>query len=106
MQFGITMFVHDESIAPDDLARAVEERGLDSLFLPEHSHVPVQYSIPAWIGQPLPGYFAHMLDPFVALTAAAAATERIRLGTAVCLLAQRDPIVTAKVIATLDLLSR
>jgi probable F420-dependent oxidoreductase len=104
MQFGVTMFVTDVSIGPAELAREAEARGFDSLFLPEHTHIPVSRVTPAPLGEPLPEEYRHTLDPFLALTAAAAATTKIRLGTGICLVAQRDPIVTAKEVATLDLL--
>jgi probable F420-dependent oxidoreductase len=105
MRFGVTMFATDVSIGPADLAREAEDRGFDSFFLPEHTHIPTSRRTPAPLGEPLPEEYRRTLDPFLALTAAAAATSRIRLGTGICLLAQRDPIVTAKEVATLDLLS-
>jgi probable F420-dependent oxidoreductase len=105
MRFGVQLFVTDQSIAPDVAAREAEARGFDSMFIPEHTHIPVNRRTPPPMGEPLPVQYYRCLDPFVALTAAAAATERLRVGTAVCLVAQRDPIVLAKEIATLDLLS-
>ena len=105
MRFGVTMFVNDRSIRPDDFARAAEERGFYSLYVPEHTHIPSSRATPAPMGEPLPDYYSRMLDPFVALTTAAAATERIRVGTAVCLVMERDPIVTAKEVATIDFLT-
>lgn len=105
MRFGITMFPTDKSIRPDELARATEERGFDSLWFPEHTHIPVSRLTPAPAGEPLAEEYYRSLDPFVALTAAAAVTERIRLGTGIALVAQRDPITAAKEVATLDLLS-
>lgn len=105
MRFGITMFATDEAMRPDALARAVEERGFDSLWFPEHTHIPASRRTPAPMGEPLPDAYWHTLDPFVALTAAALATSRLRVGTGVCLVAQHDPIVLAKAIASLDLLS-
>ena len=105
MRLGVTMFVTDRSIGPDALAREVEARGLDSLFVPEHTHIPVGRRTPAPMGEPLPEQYRRTYDPFIALTAAASATSRIRLGTGVCLVAQRDPIVTAKEVASLDLYS-
>ncbi len=105
LRFGITMFVTDTSIAPGELAREVEERGFDSLFFPDHTHIPSARITPAPMGEPLPGQYARMLDVFIALTAAAGATQRLRIGSAVALIAQRDPIVTAKETATIDLLS-
>jgi probable F420-dependent oxidoreductase len=105
MKLGITMFPTDTSIAPDRLAREAEARGFDSLFFPEHTHIPVARRTPYPAGGTLPEEYSHSLDPFVALAAAAAVTSRIRLGTSVCLVAQRDPIVLAKEVASLDHLS-
>jgi probable F420-dependent oxidoreductase len=105
VRLGVTMFVTDRSIGPDVLAREVEARGLDSLYVPEHTHIPVARRTPAPMGEPLPEEYRRTYDPFVALTAAASATTRIRLGTGICLVAQRDPIVTAKEVASLDLFS-
>jgi probable F420-dependent oxidoreductase len=105
VHFGITMFVTDTSIGPGELAHEVEERGFDSLFIPDHTHIPSARTTPAPMGEPLPDQYARMLDVFIALTAAAAATQRLRIGSAVALIAQRDPIVTAKEVATIDLLS-
>jgi probable F420-dependent oxidoreductase len=100
------MFGTDQAMRPDELARAAEERGLWSLYLPEHTHIPVSRRTPPPTGdEVLPEYYARSFDPFVALTAAAAATERLRVGTGICLVAQRDPIVTAKAVASLDRLS-
>ena len=105
MKIGIAMFVTDYSIRPDDLARAVEERGFESLWMPEHTHIPVSRKSP-WGGGPvLPDYYRETLDPFVALTAAAAATKRIKLATGICLVVERDPIHTAKQVASVDYLS-
>ena len=105
MRFGVQIFVTDVSIAPDEVAREAEARGFDSLFVPEHTHIPSARNTPAPMGEPLPVQYRRCLDPFVALTAAAAATEKLRVGTAICLVAQRDAIVTAKEVATLDYLS-
>ena len=105
MEFGVTIFLTDRSIGPAEIAREAEARGFTSLFLPEHTHIPTARRTPAPMGEPLPEEYWHILDPFVALTAAAAATERLRVGTGICLVAQRDPFVTAKEVATLDLLS-
>jgi probable F420-dependent oxidoreductase len=106
MQFGVTMFGTDQAMRPDELARAAEERGFVSLYVPEHTHIPVSRRTPPPTGDgALPEYYARSLDPFVALTVAAAATDRLRVGTGICLVAQRDPIVTAKTIASLDCLS-
>ena len=107
MRYGITMFPTDRSIGVVELARAAEERGLDSLWLPEHTHIPVGRKTPWPAGpdRPLPDFYKRALDPFVALTAAAVATERLRVATGILLVAQRDPIVTAKAAASLDLVS-
>ena len=105
MQFGITIFPTDLSIGPVELARACEDRGFVSLYVPEHTHIPASRATPAPAGEPLGEEYYRALDPFVALTAAAAVTERLRVGTGIALVAQRDPIVTAKAVASLDLVS-
>jgi probable F420-dependent oxidoreductase len=105
MDFGVMMFPTDEAVAPDELARMVEERGFESLLFPEHTHIPASRETPYPAGGDLPDMYARTHDPFVALTAAAAATERLRVGTGICLVIQRDPIITAKEVASLDLLS-
>ncbi|MEC3977116.1 LLM class F420-dependent oxidoreductase [Amycolatopsis sp. H20-H5] len=105
MKFGIATFVTDEGIRPDVLGKALEERRFDSLFLAEHSHIPVSRQSPYPGGGPLPSKYQRTLDPFVALTAAAMTTERLLLGTGIALLIQRDLIHTAKEVASLDLLS-
>jgi probable F420-dependent oxidoreductase len=105
MDLGLTIFPTDTAIAPDRLAREAEDRGFESLFFPEHTHIPIGRRTPYPAGGPLPEEYSHSLDPFVALGAAAAATSRLRLGTAVCLVAQRDPIVLAKEVASLDHIS-
>ncbi len=103
--FGAMMFPTDYAIQPIELARAVEERGLDSLYFPEHTHIPTSRRSPWPGGGDLPQEYWHTHDPFVALGAAAAATKRIKLGTGVCLVIERDPIVLAKECASLDLIS-
>jgi len=103
--FGITMFPTDYSIQPVELARAVEERGFDSLFFPEHTHIPTSRKTPFPGGGELPKHYSHTHDPFVAFGACAAVTKRIRLGTGICLVIQRDPITLAKEIASVDSLS-
>ena len=105
MKFGISTFVTDEGIAPGALAGAIEERGFDSLFVAEHTHIPHSRKSPWPRGGELPRRYYRTLDPFVALTAAAAATERLLLGTGVALVVERDPIITAKEVASLDLVS-
>ena len=99
------MFPTDYSIGPARLAAEVENRGFRSLWFPEHTHIPVGRKTPYPAGGELPQEYSHTLDPFVALGVAAAVTERLLLGTGVCLVAQHDPIVLAKEVATLDLVS-
>jgi len=105
MRIGVLMFPTDLAIDPISLAREAEARGFDSLFFPEHTHIPTSRRDPWPGGGPLPEEYRRTLDPFVALAAAAAVTERIQLGTGIALVAQRDPIVLAKEVASLDLLS-
>jgi probable F420-dependent oxidoreductase len=104
MRFGLSIFLTDETISPADLGRLAERRGFDSVWLPEHTHMPLEHS-PFPSGGEVPRHYQRTLDPFVALTAVAAATETLLLGFGICLITQRDPIVTAKQVATLDLLS-
>ena len=105
MKFGITMFPTDYAIGPGELAREVEAHGFESLFFPEHTHIPASRKSP-WPGGPeLPLEYSHTLDLFVALTAAAAATERLLVGSGICLVIERDPITLAKEVASLDFLS-
>ncbi|MXY35428.1 MAG: LLM class F420-dependent oxidoreductase [Dehalococcoidia bacterium] len=102
MKFGITMFPTDYAIGPGELAREVEAHGFESLFFPEHTHIPASRKSP-WPGGPdLPEEYSHTLDLFVARTAAAAATERLLGGSGICLVIQRDPITLAKEVASLD----
>ena len=105
MQFGIAMFATDYAINPDELAREVEQRGFESIWFPEHSHIPASRRTPYPAGGDLPREYWHTYDPFIALTAAAAVTTRLRLATGICLVIERDPIVTAKEVASLDRLS-
>jgi probable F420-dependent oxidoreductase len=98
-------FPTDYAIAPDEIARMAEERGFESLLFPEHTHIPASRETPYPAGGELPPEYFHTYDPFVALTAAAAATERLRIGTGICLVIERDPITTAKEVASLDRLS-
>lgn len=104
MKIGISVSITDTTMRPDDLAREVEARGFESLWVPEHTHIPADRRDAS--GNPLPERYWRTYDPFVALTAAAVATTRLRLGTGVCLLIQRDPITTAKTVASLDTLSQ
>jgi probable F420-dependent oxidoreductase len=105
MHIGICIFPTEYSIRIDELAREMEQRGFESLFVPEHTHIPTSRRSPFAGGQPLPKEYAHTLDPFVGLMAAAAATTRLRVGTGICLVIERDTITTAKSVASLDLLS-
>jgi probable F420-dependent oxidoreductase len=105
MDYGLAIFPTDYTIAPDALGRLAEERGFESLFFPEHTHIPASRETPWPGGAELPRQYSHTLDPFVALGAVAAATERLRLGTGILLVIERDPIVTAKEVASLDHLS-
>jgi probable F420-dependent oxidoreductase len=105
MRYGVTIFPTDVSIDVVELARAIEERGLDSLWLPEHTHIPTSRRTPHPGGGELAEKYKRSLDPLVALAAAAGVTTALRLGTGILLPAQRDPIVTAKAIASLDLVS-
>jgi probable F420-dependent oxidoreductase len=106
MRYGVTMFMTDQTMPPVDLARAIEERGLHSLYVPEHTHIPTSRMTPPPTGDAeLRAEYKRTLDPLVALAMCAAATERLVVGTGVCLVAQREPIVTAKAIATLDHMS-
>src|SRR5689334_24750288 len=96
MQVGLSMFVTDETITPVELGRAAEEAGFDALFVPEHTHIPASRES-AWSGgADLPRQSWHTYDPFVALSAIAAVNERLRLGTGIVLIVERDPIVLAK----------
>jgi len=107
-RIGISLLSGDNGIAPAELAQAVEDRGFESLWLPEHSHIPTSRDTPwpgSLSGDPLPEVYSHLLDATVSLAMAAAVTTRLRLGTSVLLLAARDPLWTAKEYATLDLLS-
>jgi len=104
MELGVLIFPTDLSIRPAELAAEVEERGFGSLFVTEHTHIPTNHS-PWPGGAPLPDEYRRTLDPFVALAAASAVTSRIKLGTGICLVPQHDPIVLAKEVASLDLVS-
>jgi probable F420-dependent oxidoreductase len=105
VKFGISTFVNDDSIDPVSLARAIEERGFDSLVIAEHTHIPASRETPYPLGGELPSIYYKTLDPFVTLAAAAAVTSRIELFTGIALLIQRDPIITAKETASIDLIS-
>src|SRR5438552_4223911 len=105
MHIAAGMFATDYAIRPDDLARELEQRGFESLWLPEHTHIPASRRSPYPAGGDLPKEYWHTHDLFVALTAAAIATKKIRIATGICLIIERDPITTAKEIASLDVLS-
>lgn len=105
MLFGVASFPTDYSIAPDELARALEERGFESIWYVDHSHIPVSRTSPWPGGDTLPREYYSCYDPFLALTAASAASKTLKLGTSVVLAVERDPIITAKEVATLDRLS-
>ena len=105
MELGVFMFPTDYSMRPDDLARAVEDRGFESLWFPEHTHIPASRRSPWPGGGDLPQEYWHTYDPFVAIMAAATATTTLRLGTGICLVIERDPIIMAKEVASVDRLS-
>ncbi|MBW3659135.1 MAG: LLM class F420-dependent oxidoreductase [Actinobacteria bacterium] len=104
MRIGVMIFPTDRAMPPDELATEVEARGFASLYVPEHTHIPVDHS-PYPAGGELPEMYKRTLDPFVALSAAAAVTTDLRLGTGICLVAQHHPIDLAKQVASLDHLS-
>jgi probable F420-dependent oxidoreductase len=105
MRIGVLTFITDEGIGAVELGRALEEREFASLFLAEHSHIPVDAKTPYPMGGPIPRKYYRTLDPFVALTAAAVATQKLVVGTGIALVPQRDPILTAKEVVSLDLVS-
>jgi len=105
MKFGISTFVNDDTIDTVSLARAIEERGFDALVIAEHTHIPASRETAYPLGGELPSIYYRTLDPFVTLAAAAAVTSHIELFTGIALLIQRDPIVTAKEAASIDLIS-
>jgi probable F420-dependent oxidoreductase len=105
MKYGVAIFPTDYAIHPSALGRALEERGFESLWVAEHSHIPVSRRTPWPGGGELPKMYYDAMDPFVTLAMAAAATQRLRVATGICLVVQRDPIQTAKEVASLDVLS-
>src|SRR6266550_7703116 len=105
MDFGVLMFMTDYAISAPALAQALEERGFESLWVPEHSHIPLSRKTPFPGGGDLPKQYYDAMDPFVMLSAAAAVTKRLKLGTGVCLVIQRDTIQTAKLVASIDQVS-
>lgn len=105
MQFGVTGFATDFNIGITELARATEGLGFESLWVAEHTHIPAERTTPWPGGAELPKEYSHSLDPFVALSAAAAVTTTLKLGTGVCLVIEHDPIVLAKEVASVDYVS-
>jgi probable F420-dependent oxidoreductase len=106
MDYGGAIFFTDYSFGPVEMGTALEERGFESLWAPEHSHIPLTRDSPYPAGGELPKRYYDVMDPFVTLTAAAIATRTLKVGTGICLVVQRDPIQTAKSVASLDQLSR
>ena len=102
MKFGVSIFMTDYALYPDVLAKEAEARGFESLWFPEHTHIPASRKSPYPGGGELPPQYYHSLDPFVALTAAATVTEKIKLGTGIALVIERDPITLAKEVASID----
>src|SRR5437667_1814721 len=105
MDFGAAMFFTDYSMAPAELGRALEERGFESVWAPEHSHIPSTRKTPPAGGGELGKQYYDVMDPFVTLTAAAMATKTLKVATGVCLVIQRDTIQTAKLVASIDQVS-
>ena len=105
MHCGVMTFATEYGIRPGALAKAAEERGFESLWLAEHSHIPASRESPWPGGAELPQMYYDVMDPFASLAAAAQATTKLKLATGICLVVQRDPIQTAKSVATLDVLS-
>lgn len=102
MKIGVHIFATDQTVGVAELAREVEDRGFESLWLPEHTHIPTNRESEWYRGQELPAEYSRTLDQFVALTVAAVSTTRLVVGSGICLVAQHDPILTAKAVATLD----
>ena len=105
MNFGVAIFPTESVPPPGELARMAEERGFECLLFPEHTHIPASRESKWPGGDELPSWYSRTYDPFVALSAAAAATERLLIGTGICLVIERDPIITAKEVASVDVLS-
>lgn len=105
MKFGVAMFATDYAIRPDEFARACEERGFESAWFPEHTHIPASRKSPWPLGGELPKDYWHTYDLFVCMTAAAAATKTLKIGSGICLVIEHDPIKLAKEVASLDMLS-
>src|SRR6266850_6428489 len=105
MKLGVAMFATDYAIRPDEFARACEERGFESAWFPEHTHIPASRRTPWPLGGDLPKDYWHTHDLFVSLMAAAAATKTIKVGSGICLVIEHDPILMAKEVASVDFLS-
>ena len=105
MKFGVAIFPTEAVQPPSEIAGMAEERGFECLLFPEHTHIPASRASPWPGGGELPSHYSRTYDPFVAATAAAAATERLLIGTGICLVIERDPITTAKEVASVDVLS-
>jgi probable F420-dependent oxidoreductase len=105
VEFGVGIFPTEDAQFPSELARLAEERGFEYMLFPEHTHIPASRATPYPAGGDLPPEYSRTFDPFVALMAAAAATDRLLIGTAICLIIERDPITTAKEVASIDRLS-
>jgi probable F420-dependent oxidoreductase len=105
MKFGVGIFPTESVQPPSEIAQMAEERGFESLLFPEHTHIPASRESPYPGGGELPAWYSSTFDPFIASTAAAGATERLRIGTGICLVIERDPIITAKDVASVDVLS-
>ncbi|MQF70105.1 LLM class F420-dependent oxidoreductase [SAR202 cluster bacterium AD-804-J14_MRT_500m] len=105
MEYGLSMFITDYSMSPHDLAIQAEKRAFDSIWIPEHTHIPASRKTSSSNHDVLPMHYWHTLDPFIALTSAAMVTKRLKLATGICLVIQRDPIITAKQLASLDQIS-
>src|SRR4051794_13943742 len=105
MKIGAVMFFTTQSMSPTELGRELEDRGFESLWVPEHTHVPLTRLTPFIGGGPMPRPYYDIFDPFLALNTAAAVTKKLKIGTGIALVAQRDPIVTAKMVSTIDQLS-
>ena len=105
MKYGVMMFQADYAIRPDELAIEAEQRGFESVFFPEHTHIPASRATPWPGGADLPKEYWHTHDLFVSLAAAAAVTKKIKIGSGICLVIERDPIITAKEVASVDFLS-
>ena len=102
MKYGVVIFPMDYAIRADELAKATEQRGFESIFFPEHTHIPTSRRTPYPLGGELPREYSHTIDPIVAMTMAASATQYLKVATGVCLVIERDPIVLAKEAASVD----